>query len=133
MVAEIGSKIDLREGTAILLQQVSVSDIRVAAEIGVLSHEHGRRQPLIVNVDLTIVPVGRDQLSETIDYNQVVALAQELADQPIALIETFAQRMAQGCLAHTQVLRADVQVLKPSALTNGLASSRVSAERAKAR
>jgi dihydroneopterin aldolase len=133
MVAEIGSMIHQQDGHTILVQQVLVSDIRIAAEIGVLSHERGRRQPLIVNVELTIVPVSRDSLAETIDYNYIVALAEELAGQPIALIETFAQRMAQGCLKHAQVLRANVHVAKPAALTNGLAAARVSAGRDQSR
>lgn len=107
------------------LQRISVRDIRVAADIGVHAHEIGRRQPLIVTVNLTIQPVTEDRLATTFDYNQAVAIALALAEERIALIETFAFRLASACLDDPAVREADVLVEKPGALVNGCAAARI--------
>ena len=110
---------------ALHVQEVAVRDIRLAADIGVHAHEIGRLQALIVHVGLKIRPVVSDYLGDTIDYNAVVAHASALAAQRIALIETFAQRLALICLEYPNVLEADVVVEKPGALANGRASTHV--------
>jgi 7,8-dihydroneopterin aldolase/epimerase/oxygenase len=107
------------------LSEVLVRDIRVAGDIGVFAHEFGRVQALIVDVRLGIVPVRDDSLNSTIDYNDVVEHAMVLGRERIALIETFARRLAERCLTHPRVLEAEVQVKKPGALTNGVAAARV--------
>ena len=109
----------------VAVQEVVVRDIRLAADIGVHAHEIGRLQALIVQVGLKIRPVMSDCLADTIDYNAVVAHASALASERIALIETFAQRLAQTCLEYPNVLEADVRVEKPGALANGRASTHV--------
>ena len=106
-------------------QEVLVREIRVAADIGAYAHEMGRRQALLVSVRLTVVPPASDHLGETIDYNRIVAHALALGEERIALIETFAQRLARACLGHAEVRAAEVVVEKPGALTNGVASTRV--------
>ena len=110
---------------AIAVQEVVVRDIRLAADIGVHAHEIGRQQALVVHVGLKIRPVMSDCLADTIDYNAVVAHATALAAQRIALIETFAERLASACLDYPNVLEADVTVEKPGALANGRASTHV--------
>lgn len=106
-------------------QELRVRDIRVAADIGVHAHEIGRPQLLAVDVRLSIIPPSKDQLGETIDYNRIVEYAVELGGMRLSLIETFARRLGEACLATPGVLEADVTVEKPGALPNGLASSRV--------
>ena len=110
-------------------QEVLVSDLRLAAFIGVHAHELGRRQSLVVHVRLGIDTVGEDQLAQTIDYNHVVAAAQALAEQRIALIETFGQRLAAACLVFQAVRRAEVLVEKPGALNHAMAAARTVIER----
>ena len=107
------------------LQEIYVDDIRVAANIGVNAHEIGRRQTLIVAVRLEIAPFDSDHLTDTIDYNHVVQHALALGETHIALVETFARRLAECCLEHGAVLCADVRITKPAALTNGTASTRI--------
>jgi dihydroneopterin aldolase len=113
-----------------LLQEVLVSNLQLAAHIGVHAHELGRRQSLVIHVRLAIEPQFDDLLSQTIDYNLVVEAAQALADQRIALIETFGQRLALSCLEHPAVHRAEVLVEKPGALHHALAAARTIIERA---
>ena len=106
-------------------QKVMVRDIRLAADIGVHAHEIGRLQALTVHVALQVLAQKSDRLEDTMDYNVIVAHASALAGQRIELIETFAQRLALACLEHPPVLEVDVQVEKPGALANGVASARV--------
>ena len=108
-----------------VLQQVQVRDIRVAADIGVHPHEIGRAQALTVEVRLSLATFAADQLSATVDYNDVVTHALALGCERIALIETFARRLAEACLAHPGVLEADVTVEKPGVLPNGAVSARI--------
>jgi dihydroneopterin aldolase len=108
-----------------VIQEVRVRDIRVAADIGVHPHEIGRAQALIVEVRLGLTPLAIDQLSETVDYNDVVAYALALGQERISLIETFARRLAEACLAHSRVLQAEVTVEKPGVMPNGQTSARV--------
>lgn len=107
------------------LQQINVDDIRVAAAIGVNAHEIGRRQTLIVAVRLEIAPFDSDDIADTIDYNDVVRHALALGETHLALVETFARRLAERCIDHPAVLCADVTIIKPAALTNGTASTRI--------
>ena len=110
-------------------QEVLVSNLHVAAFIGVHAHEQGRRQSLVLHVRLGIACVSEDVLTQTIDYNQVVDAAQALADQRIALIEVFGQRLAAACLEHPAVERAEVLVEKPGALLHAMAAARTVMER----
>ncbi len=108
-----------------VLQEINVDDIRVAADIGVNAHEVGRRQTLIVVVRLEIASFDSDDIADTIDYNDVVRHALALGETHIALVETFARRLAERCLEHSAVLCADVRITKPAALTNGIAGTRI--------
>ena len=110
---------------AIAVQEVVVRDIRLASDIGVHAHEIGRLQALVVHVGLKIRPVMSDCLADTIDYNAVVAHATALAAQRIALIETFAERLASACLDYPNVLEAHDTVEKPGAHAKGRASTHV--------
>jgi dihydroneopterin aldolase len=110
---------------ATALQEINVDDIRVAADIGIHAHELGRRQTLIVAVRLEITSFDSDDIADTIDYNAVVRHAVALGERHIALVETFARRLAERCLDHPTVLCADVRITKPAALTNGVASTRI--------
>ena len=105
--------------------QVLLSGIEVVADIGALAAEHGVRQPLRIDVALTLVPPARDDLSQTFDYAVIRTHALELAGQRINLIETFAHRLARMCLACNLVVEAQVQVCKPWAVPGCMAATRV--------
>jgi len=104
--------------------EVRVHDLRLAARIGAHAHEMDRRQMLRVMVSLRLKLGPLDQLSATIDYEGVVALAEALANEHIVLIETFCAQLASDCLAAGPVDRVEVIVEKPGALINGVASAR---------
>lgn len=97
--------------------KVFVRAIRVEAEVGVYTHEHGRRQPLVVDVELDVAATTGDRLGDTVNYETIVAKAQAVAAHGhLKLIETFAERLARACLEDSRVSRARVRVEKPEAL-----------------
>lgn len=109
--------------------EVTISELQVAADIGVYAHEHGRAQPLVVDIVLTIRVPSRDMLEETVDYQRIADDAHVLARERTALIETYAMRLAERCIAHPRVSRADVRISKPGALRGGLAGARATLSR----
>jgi dihydroneopterin aldolase len=100
-----------------VMTKVFVAGLKVQAEIGVYRHEIGRVQPLVVDVELDVPTAGADRLSETLNYETILNAAREIAaGGHIELVETFAERLAQACLADGRVTRARVRVEKPLAL-----------------
>ncbi|MBW8814856.1 MAG: dihydroneopterin aldolase [Caulobacterales bacterium] len=101
----------------VLASKVFVTGVKVQAEIGVYRHEIGRVQPLIVDVELDVPTGASDRLADTLNYETILAAAQTVAAEGhIALVETFAHRVAERCLADPRVSRARVRVEKPLAL-----------------
>jgi dihydroneopterin aldolase len=99
------------------MTKVFVTGLKVQAEIGVYRHEIGRVQPLVVDVELDVPTAGADRLSETLNYETILVAARAIAGAGhIDLVETFAQRLAQACLADDRVSKARVRVEKPLAL-----------------
>lgn len=109
--------------------EVTISGLQVAADIGVYAHEHGRPQPLMVDIVLGIATPARDTLDQTVDYQQIADDAHALARGRTALIETYAMRLAERCIAYAGVDHVEVRVSKPGALRGGLAGARVSLAR----
>lgn len=104
-------------GTTLISSKVFVTGVKVQAEIGVYRHEIGRVQPLIVDVELDVPTDGSDRLADTVNYEAILQAAQAVAASGhIALVETFAHRLADRCLADPRVARARVRVEKPLAL-----------------
>ena len=101
----------------VVMTKVFVSGLKLDAEIGVYAHEKGRAQPLVVDVELDVPTVGAERLSDTLHYETIVQSARRIAAAGhIVLVETFAERLAQACLADPRVTRARVRVEKPLAL-----------------
>ena len=99
------------------MTRVFVTGLKVQAEIGVYRHEIGRVQPLVVDVELDVPTAGAGRLSDTLNYETILAAAREIAGGGhIELVETFAERLARACLADDRVTQARVRVEKPLAL-----------------
>ena len=100
-----------------VMTKVFVAGLKVQAEIGVYRHEIGKVQPLIVAVELEVPTAGAERLSDTLNYETILAAAQAVAAEGhIGLVETFAERLARACLADPRVTQAKVRVEKPLAL-----------------
>lgn len=96
-----------------------VRGLTVRGHHGVFEHERREGQDFVVDVTLgidTTTAAGTDDLRDTVDYG---ALSEELKEaverDPVDLIETLAQRLADVCLTHPQVLNVEVTVHKPQA------------------
>ena len=101
----------------VVMTKVFVTGLTVQAEIGVYRHEIGKVQPLVVDVELDVPTAGAERLAETLNYETILEAAQAVAAQGhIALVETFAERLARACLVDSRVTRARVRVEKPLAL-----------------
>lgn len=110
----------------ILVTKVFVRGLTVEAEIGVYAHEQGRRQPLIVDVELDVAAAGWRALADTVNYETIVGHARAVAAAGhIGLVESFAQRLAEACFEEPRVLRARVRVEKPLALAPDAAAAGV--------
>ncbi|CAN5486669.1 dihydroneopterin aldolase [soil metagenome] len=109
--------------------EVMVTGLQVQADIGVYAHEHGRSQLLSVEVTVEVLPPESDSMDASLDYQDIVEAAQALGRERIGLIETYARRLAESCMANPCARRALVRVDKPGALRNGLAGARVTMTR----
>jgi dihydroneopterin aldolase len=96
---------------------VFVRAMRIDAEIGIYDQEHGRTQPLICDVELTLDAHGFEHIADTINYETILAKAQAIAAKGhLKLVETFAERLGLACLEDPRASRVRVRVEKPEAL-----------------
>jgi dihydroneopterin aldolase len=101
------------------LDRLALKGLRGHGRHGVFAHERAEGQPFVVDVVLgldTTKAAAGDDLADTVDYGmlseQVVAL---IEGEPVDLIETLAQRIADRCLAEHLVDEVEVTVHKPQA------------------
>ncbi|GIH23740.1 dihydroneopterin aldolase [Acrocarpospora phusangensis] len=101
------------------MDSVALRGVRARGRHGCLPAERELGQEFVVDATLfldTAPAAASDDLSKTVDYG---ALAGELAaivsGEPVNLIETLADRLAQACLRHDLVESAEIRVHKPAA------------------
>ncbi|WP_050900894.1 dihydroneopterin aldolase [Oceanicola sp. S124] len=112
-----------------LRTRVFVEGLEVQALIGVLGHEQGQTQPLILDVELDVTSPRSDDLSQALDYRAIAEIAQELAARQTGLVEIFAQRLAARLMGSALVHSARVRLRKPDALEQGIAGTEVTLSR----
>ncbi|EZP74521.1 hypothetical protein BV96_00611 [Sphingomonas paucimobilis] len=98
-----------------------VHDIRLEAQIGALSSERGRFQPLIIDIDAVIVPPQSDRMEDAVDYRGLLQRTTATLDEHIVLIETAASRVADACMRIPGIAEVSVTVRKPGALAPAMA------------
>jgi dihydroneopterin aldolase len=97
--------------------RVFVRGARIEAEVGVYAHEHGRKQPLLIDVELELAPHPVEHIADTVNYEAVIDKAKAIAATGhFKLIEAFAERLARACLEDPLVRRVQVRLEKPEAL-----------------
>lgn len=99
--------------------RLAVLGIEAVGHHGVFDFE--RRDGQVFKVDLTLGldtrPAARsDDLQDTVDYGSLVAAVKRAIEHdPVDLIETLAERIAEVCLTDRRVEWAEVTVHKPDA------------------
>ncbi|GAA5082807.1 dihydroneopterin aldolase [Thermocatellispora tengchongensis] len=105
--------------TAAEPDRITLSGLRARGFHGVLPAERELGQEFVVDVTLrldTRAAAAGDDLAETVDYGTLAArLARVVEGEPVRLIETLAQRLADVCLAEERVTEVEVSVHKPGA------------------
>jgi 7,8-dihydroneopterin aldolase/epimerase/oxygenase len=100
--------------------RISLLGVRAFGRHGVLDHERRDGQEFEVDAVLwldTRPAASADDLALTVDYGNVAArLAAIVSGEPVALIETLADRLAVACLAADEAVReVEITVHKPHA------------------
>ena len=99
--------------------QLAVRGIEIHAHHGVFDFERRDGQKFVIDLLLgldTRAAAASDDLSRTVDYGTLVAEVKTAVEKdPVDLIETLAQRIADVCLGHQQVDSVEVTVHKPHA------------------
>jgi dihydroneopterin aldolase/2-amino-4-hydroxy-6-hydroxymethyldihydropteridine diphosphokinase len=102
-----------------MLDRISIVGLRVHGRHGVFEHERASGQDFVVDAVLwldTSAAASADDLGLTADYGAIAdRLAAIVGGEPVALIETLADRLAKACLADPVVQQAEVTVHKPHA------------------
>lgn len=101
------------------VDRLTVTGLMVRGHHGVYAAERRDGQDFVVDLTLqldTRTAAETDNLHDTVDYARLVGdVAAVIAGDPVDLIETLAQRIADTCLGHDGVARAEVTVHKPDA------------------
>ncbi len=99
--------------------RLALTGLRAIGHHGVLEHERREGQEFVVDVQLgldTRSAAGSDDLAGTVHYGHLAErLHAAITSEPVDLIETLAQRLADVCLAEPPVDWVDVTVHKPHA------------------
>jgi dihydroneopterin aldolase len=101
------------------LDRVALGGLRAWGRHGVLAHETALGQEFGVDVVLhldTRAAAADDDLTATVHYGELAeAVVAVVRGEPVQLVETLAQRIADVALGHPLVQTVDVTVHKPHA------------------
>ncbi len=114
--------------------RISLRDHVVEADIGAFQQERGQVQRLRFNVVVEVRPAPQpldDDVDRILSYDRITeAIAAELAEERLNLLETLAERVAERILAEPQAMRVFVRIEKldrgPGALGVEIVRSRAS-------
>ena len=102
-----------------MTDELSVTGIECYGYHGVFEAEKREGQPFVVDLTLGVdssVAAASDDLRDTVDYGSLVASVKAAVEKdPVDLIETLAQRIADVCLRNALVDTVEVTVHKPHA------------------
>jgi dihydroneopterin aldolase len=99
--------------------RIEIRGLRVRGHHGVLPEERRDGQEFVIDVALTVdtrPAAASDDLAQTVDYADLARrLAEVVSGEPVDLVETLAQRLADVCLSDGRVAATEVRVHKPQA------------------
>lgn len=99
--------------------QIALRGLRARGYHGVYGHERRDGQDFVVDAVLSLdtrLAAASDDLTDTVDYGSVAdRLVAIITGDPVQLIETLAQKLAEACLAESLVTKVEITVHKPQA------------------
>jgi dihydroneopterin aldolase / 2-amino-4-hydroxy-6-hydroxymethyldihydropteridine diphosphokinase len=99
--------------------RILLSGVRARGRHGVLPEERATGQDFVVDLELSLdlgVAAATDRVAATVHYGELAEqVVAAIEGEPVDLIETLAQRIADVALAHDLVDRVVVTVHKPAA------------------
>ncbi len=102
-----------------MTDRISITGIRAIGYHGVYPHERCDGQEFVADVvlELSLRPAAAsDDVADTVHYGEVAeGVAAVLSGEPADLIETVAERIADGVLGFSKVDAVTVTVHKPQA------------------
>ena len=102
-----------------MTDRICILGLRARGRHGVYDFERAQGQDFVVDVELELDlgPAARsDDVADTVHYGELAdRLVDIVAGEPVRLIETLADRLADACLADRKVSAATITVHKPQA------------------
>ncbi len=99
-----------------MLDRISLRDHIVEVEIGAFQAERGTTQRICFNIVVEVRPMPEgvdDDVDRILSYDKVTeAIAHELAEERLNLLETLAERVAERILQEPQAARVFVRIEK---------------------
>jgi dihydroneopterin aldolase len=99
--------------------RITLTGLKVRGNHGVFDFERSDGQDFVIDVvlELDLAPAAAsDDVTDTVHYGELAeALGAVVGGEPVNLIETLAQRLADVCLKDLRVRTVTVTVHKPQA------------------
>jgi dihydroneopterin aldolase len=100
---------------ATVIDRNFVRDLVLTMEIGAYSHERGRSQRVSFDVaaDIQRTPSDSDDMRQVFSYDVLTDTVRAVvAEGPVQLVETLAERIASRLLEHAAIVRVKIRVEK---------------------
>ena len=102
-----------------MTDRIALRGLRAVGHHGVFAAERENGQPFVVDVVLEVdtrAAGASDEVTDTVHYGELaVRVVAVVEGEPVNLIETLAQRIADVCLDNDRVEAVEVTVHKPEA------------------
>ena len=102
------------------MDKILIKDLRLRCIIGINEFERREKQDVTINVVMwsNLTEAAKtDDIRKSVDYKEVSKGIIKLVEgSQFCLVETLAEKIAEGCLQHARVKKVRVTVEKPGAL-----------------
>ena len=108
-----------------MADKLIISDLEVPCRIGVTDIERATPQTIWIDLELAIdaaKSARHDRLADTVDYARLAHRIAERAQQPVQLLETIAEAIADLILFEFRAKRVTVRVKKRALANIGYAA-----------